>query len=187
MQGLCCGSPTQPAPAQLPPAQAADRRNCFYSWGWVFPQGHAPPQLQVNREMHPCQLLLCTAVLSCARAPILLLWMGERTKAADVLSEPGEVLASRAASQLPCLLPCAANLPAYHSIWPFPTSERTIVQARDPYRTLPTLSIPGPCLFKCCHLKMIPSKLLFLLLHVPVGCPRQSDLVARGKPILAQL
>lgn len=122
LQALCCGSPTHPAPVQLPPAQAADRRSCFYSWGWVFPQGHAPPQLQVNREMHPCQLLLCTAVLSCARAPILLLWMGERTKAADVLSEPGEVLASRAASQLPCLLPGAANLPAYRSIWPFPAS-----------------------------------------------------------------
>lgn len=130
-----------------------------------------------------------------ARAPILLLRMGELTKAADVLAEPGEVLASGAASQLPSSflaqqtqLPIACSPSSLSWLLPM-VREGVVARAGIWHRTLQTVKIPGPHSFKCCHLKAIPSKSLSPLLHRPVACqcPGWSDLVVRGKPILAHL
>lgn len=134
--------------------------------------------------MHPCQLLLCTALLFCGQSREVFVpelsscccgW-GSSQKLQMCLQSLGRFWpAEQPASCLASFLVQETQLPIACSplglSWLLPrVKEGVVALAGIWYRTLWTVKTSGHHSLKCCHLKAIPSKLLFPLFHGPVSC-----------------
>ena len=140
-----------PSPSPAPSSTSCGLNELLLQLGWAF-----PPQPQVSCEMHPCQLLPCTALLFCGQS-------GE----VFAPEQPASCLASFLAQQTH--LPIACSPPGLSCLLPR-VREGAVALSEIWYKTLQTVKTSSPHSFKCCHLKAIPSKLLFLLLHGLVSC-----------------
>lgn len=166
------------------PSPASSSTSCrlmelLLQLGWAF-----SPQPQVSCEMHPCQILPCTALLFCGQSrevfvpelPSCCCGWGSSQKLQMCFQSLGRFWpAEQPASCLASLLAQQTQLPVTCSplslSWLLPRfREGVVAQAEIWYRTLQTVKIFVPHSFKCCHLKAIPRKLLFPLLHSPVAC-----------------